>query len=393
MEAGRAYGMTAARLGPNAQEDLFEVEATRSLLDTLIADSRLYHSGADYKALLDFVVRLRNFAPFNAMLLQVQKPGLTYAASAPDWWERFKRKPKEGARPLLILWPFGPVSLVYDVMDTEGKELPQDVASFVARGPIGETEIEIFRHRTNRRKIFWDDLDAGDGRAGSIRRTRKATNEKERNEYRLLVNKNHAPAVRFATLAHELAHLFLGHLGLDQVLDVPDRHNLSYQQVELEAESVAFIVCKVTLGFVFLAVTGGEALYADLGHQPIRAAWFALVLPALLLNDFAQGALVLRDASAIENPFYRLFPPVMLVPVVVLATIATIIASQAVITGAYSVTRQAIQLGLIPRLTIRHTSEMHEGQIYIPRANTALLIGVLLLVAIFRTSDPLMAWP
>jgi KUP system potassium uptake protein len=148
----------------------------------------------------------------------------------------------------------------------------------------------------------------------------------------------------------------------------------------------------VTLGFVFLAVTGGEALYADLGHfgrQPIRAAWFGLVLPALLLNYFAQGALVLRDPSAIEYPFFRLFPPMMLVPMVVLATIATIIASQAVITGAYSVTRQAIQLGLIPRLTIRHTSETHEGQIYIPRANTALLIGVLLLVAIFRTSDAL----
>ena len=148
----------------------------------------------------------------------------------------------------------------------------------------------------------------------------------------------------------------------------------------------------VTLGFVFLAVTGGEALYADLGHfgrQPIRAAWFCLVLPALMLNYFAQGALVLRDPSAIENPFYRLFPPTLLVPMVVLATIATIIASQAVITGAYSVTRQAIQLGLIPRLAIRHTSETHEGQIYIPRANTALLIGVLILVGIFHTSDAL----
>jgi KUP system potassium uptake protein len=148
----------------------------------------------------------------------------------------------------------------------------------------------------------------------------------------------------------------------------------------------------VTLGFVFLAVTGGEALYADLGHfgrRPIQTAWFALVFPALVLNYFAQGALVLADPAAIENPFYQLFPPVVLVPVVVLATVATVIASQAVITGAYSVTRQAIQLGLIPRLAIRHTSETHEGQIYIPRANTALLTGVLLLVAIFRTSNAL----
>jgi KUP system potassium uptake protein len=148
----------------------------------------------------------------------------------------------------------------------------------------------------------------------------------------------------------------------------------------------------VTLGFVFLAVTGGEALYADLGHfgrKPIQLAWFALVFPALILNYFAQGALVLRDPTAIDNPFYRLFPSFLLVPVVVLATVATVIASQAVITGAYSVTRQAIQLGLIPRLTIRHTSETQEGQIYIPRANTAMLLGVLLLVAIFRTSEAL----
>jgi KUP system potassium uptake protein len=148
----------------------------------------------------------------------------------------------------------------------------------------------------------------------------------------------------------------------------------------------------VTLGFVFLAVTGGEALYADLGHfgrKPIQFAWFALVFPALVLNYLAQGALVLRDPTAIDNPFYRLFPSVLLVPVVVLATVATVIASQAVITGAYSVTRQAIQLGLIPRLTIRHTSETQEGQIYIPRANTAMLVGVLLLVAIFRTSEAL----
>jgi KUP system potassium uptake protein len=148
----------------------------------------------------------------------------------------------------------------------------------------------------------------------------------------------------------------------------------------------------MTLGFVFLAVTGGEALYADLGHfgrKPIQTAWFGLVLPALVLNYFAQGSLVLANPAAIENPFYRLFPTVALVPAVGLATVATVIASQAVITGAYSVTRQAIQLGLIPRLAILHTSETQEGQIYIPRVNSALLLGVLLLVAIFRTSNAL----
>jgi KUP system potassium uptake protein len=148
----------------------------------------------------------------------------------------------------------------------------------------------------------------------------------------------------------------------------------------------------VTLGAVFLAVTGGEALYADLGHfgrKPIRAAWFGLVLPALVLNYFGQGALVLADPTAISNPFYRLVPEAMLLPMVVLATAATVIASQAVITGAYSLTYQAIQLGLLPRLAILHTSAAHFGQIYIPRVNTALLIGVLMLVLMFQTSSKL----
>ena len=148
----------------------------------------------------------------------------------------------------------------------------------------------------------------------------------------------------------------------------------------------------ITLGAVFLAVTGGEALYADLGHfgrKPIQCAWLGLVLPALILNYFGQGALVLSNPAALENPFYRLVPEALLLPMVLLATAATVIASQAVITGAYSLTRQAIQLGLLPRFDIRHTSAEHSGQIYMPRINTVLLIGVLLLVGIFRTSESL----
>src|SRR5436190_5949274 len=139
----------------------------------------------------------------------------------------------------------------------------------------------------------------------------------------------------------------------------------------------------ITLGAVFLVVTGGEALYADLGHfgrKPIQTAWLYLVVPALLLNYFGQGAKVLADPTAIENPFYRLVPEAILLPMVVLATAATVIASQAVITGAYSLVRQAIQLGLLPRLAILHTSASQAGQIYIPRVNWALLVGVLLLV-------------
>jgi KUP system potassium uptake protein len=148
----------------------------------------------------------------------------------------------------------------------------------------------------------------------------------------------------------------------------------------------------VTLGLVFLAVTGGEALYADLGHfgrQPIQLAWLFFVLPSLLINYFGQGARLLADPTAIENPFYRLVPASLLYPMVVLATAATVIASQAVITGAYSLVRQAIQLGFLPRLAIIHTSDAYSGQIYIPRVNTALLVGVLLLVGLFRTSSAL----
>jgi len=147
-----------------------------------------------------------------------------------------------------------------------------------------------------------------------------------------------------------------------------------------------------TLGLVFLVVTGAEALYADLGHfgrRSIQTAWFGLVLPALLLNYFGQGAKVLADPTAIENPFYRLVPETLLLPMVVLATAATVIASQAVITGAYSLVRQAIQLGLLPRLAIQHTSASQAGQIYIPRVTGALLVGVLLLVGLFRTSSAL----
>ena len=148
----------------------------------------------------------------------------------------------------------------------------------------------------------------------------------------------------------------------------------------------------LTLGAVFLVVTGAEALYADLGHfgrGPIRAAWLTVCLPALTLNYLGQGALLLADPTAIENPFFLLYPEWALVPMVGLATAATVIASQAVITGAYSMTRQAIQLGLLPRLEIRHTSEAQFGQIYIPRVNLLLLLGVLMLVVQFRSSGAL----
>jgi len=160
---------------------------------------------------------------------------------------------------------------------------------------------------------------------------------------------------------------------------------------------LAFIYAHGTLGFVvvgsvFLAVTGAEALYADMGHfgrRPIQAAWLFIVLPALICNYLGQGALILNDPKAVENPYYLLAPGWGLAPLILLATAATVIASQAVITGAYSLANQAIQLGLLPRLEIVHTSSTQEGQIFIPRVNRVLLFGVLGLVLLFRSSAAL----
>ena len=148
------------------------------------------------------------------------------------------------------------------------------------------------------------------------------------------------------------------------------------------------------LGSVFLVVTGGEALYADMGHfgpKPIRIAWFALVLPALLLNYFGQGAMLLMDPSAAEQPFFRLAPSWALLPLVALATAAAIIASQALISGAFSLTRQAIQLGYSPRLDIEHTSSAEVGQVYVPQVNWALAICTIAIVIGFESSTALAA--
>ena len=220
-----------------------EVEEGRALLDQLLTDSKLYKSSQDYLDLLDFVTRLPDFAPFNAMLLQVQKPGLTFAASARDWRERFGCTPKEAARPLLILWPFGPVGLVYDVLDVEGGQLPDDVSSFLARGAVDSSMVDRFYALLERRQILVTLVDAGDGNAGLIRVASRPKPPAESTTYRLHINRNHAAATQFTTLAHELGHLCLGHLGPDPKLKIPERARLDHPQMEIEAESVAYIVC------------------------------------------------------------------------------------------------------------------------------------------------------
>jgi KUP system potassium uptake protein len=186
--------------------------------------------------------------------------------------------------------------------------------------------------------------------------------------------------------------LVIGLLGLAEIVRAPRilaaMNPLYAARFFVEHGFVGF----VSLGAVFLAVTGAEALYADMGHfgrRPIRLAFFTLVLPALLLNYFGQGALLLREPRAVANPFYLLAPRWALYPLLLIATLAAIVASQALISGVFSLSQQAVQLGFSPRMTIVHTSEREHGQIYVPQINTALMIGTLLIVAGFKSSDAL----
>ena len=188
--------------------------------------------------------------------------------------------------------------------------------------------------------------------------------------------------------------LVLASLGISSILKNPEILKAVNPYYAIEFFMVNHWHGIFILGAVFLVVTGGEALYADIGHfgkQPIRWAWFTIVLPCLLLNYFGQGALILGNTSLIENPFYYLAPEWALYPLVFLATIATIIASQAIITGAFSLTFQALQLGYFPRLKVVHTSEREEGQIYMPHVNWIIFVGTVSLVLAFQSSGKLAA--
>ena len=186
----------------------------------------------------------------------------------------------------------------------------------------------------------------------------------------------------------------LGGLGVVSIVETPEVLGAIHPQYAVDYFRTHGLAGWTILGAVVLAVTGAEALYADMGHfgkTPIQIAWVALVFPGLVLNYLGQGALILRNPAAAENPFYLLAPEWALYPMIVLATFATVIASQAVISGAFSVTRQAIQLGYLPRMQVRHTSDSEIGQIYIPSINRGLFVGVALLVLGFQSSSELAA--
>ncbi len=184
----------------------------------------------------------------------------------------------------------------------------------------------------------------------------------------------------------------LGGLGIYNILEAPFVLNALNPIYAFNFFVNEFSVAFITLGAVVLCVTGAESLYADMGHfgrDPIKITWFSFVFPSLTLNYYGQGALILKNPNNIENPFYMMAPDFLLLPLVILATLATIIASQACITGAFSVSRQALQLGFIPRMRIDHTSENQEGQIYLPRVNWLLMTGVMAVVLIFQNSSAL----
>ena len=239
------------------QLDLFgatQENIEKSLLADLLEQSRLYRHSKDYLELLDFVTRLPNFAPFNAFLLRLQKPGLRFASSAYDWRRKFNRRIKEGARPLIILWPFGPIALVYEVDDTEGDPLPESVLNaFHATGAMTSSKMDDFSLLLSKVGIDLKLIAYGDGHAGHVSAARepegltvqkRSTDAKVKPDYHVRVNSTHEPNVQFVTLLHELGHLYLGHLGPDKFLNISQRSRPSHPQRELEAESLAYLVCK-----------------------------------------------------------------------------------------------------------------------------------------------------
>ena len=216
----------------------------RVLIDQLIAATRLYNSSEAIEELFDFAIRFRAFAPFNAMLLHIQKPGLTQAATARDWWERFGRVPKVGKRPLLILRTMGPVDFVFDILDTEGDDLPPGAFTFPTFGNLTAEQFGEFAQKVAKERIDIVELDAGDAQAGWVRLIAQSESRNGKNCYELAYNRNHTAPTRFVTVAHELAHLYLGHLGSDGGRRVPDRRNILPAMKEVEAEMTAYLVAK-----------------------------------------------------------------------------------------------------------------------------------------------------
>jgi hypothetical protein len=218
----------------------------RALVDQLVADTRLYNSASDLKELLAFIARLRHIAPFNAMLLHIQKPGLSFAARPREWQVRFGRRPKPYARPLVVLRNFGPVEFVYDILDTEGDPLPEAVFSFPTYGDVPADWLSRAEQVLGRVSIRIHWLDRGDYTAGHARRLTDHGDNSRLETFEVGVNRNHPPASQLVTLAHEMAHIYLGHCGGDEKRGVKFNRPADLALREVEAETVAYLVAKRT---------------------------------------------------------------------------------------------------------------------------------------------------
>ena len=228
------------------------MKKTISELDRLFVEVGTYHTATDYTELLEFIRRFRKMKPFNAMLLHVQKPGSTFVASASDWWERFQRKPKPGARPLVILRPFGPVAFVYELSDTEGKPFPPEMeAPFQASGVVREGDFERLVKSLCFSGIRYDEAPFGAAFAGAVRLEdscesfpTKAGKKDFRVPFTLVVNQNLDLPTKLATIYHELGHVFCGHFGVKKLTILPQRSGLPKEVEEFEAESVCWLLCE-----------------------------------------------------------------------------------------------------------------------------------------------------
>lgn len=223
-------------------------------LDALFQEVGTYRQSAEYKQLLEFIAKLGNLAPFNAMLVHMQKPGVKYVATAPDWRKKFNRYPKRNARPLVILWPFAPVSFVFDLEETEGDRVPDAALDFFAtRGSISEELLYRTVHAARKYGVtVREEKDAPSSSAGCIFSITPAMQERYKDlgfpvgsRFGLVLNGKHSLATRYATLVHELAHLFCGHLGFREDDWWKNQRGFVHEPIrEVEAESVAWLVCK-----------------------------------------------------------------------------------------------------------------------------------------------------
>jgi len=221
-------------------------------IDKLYADVLDYRSTTAFKDLLKFIRKFRDMAPYNAMLIQMQKPGSTYVASVSDWQYRFGRKPKLGARPLIILRPFGPVAFVYELEDTEGRSVPNGILDPFTQSNNVVSEMALSQLITNLQKegIRLEQQNYGTNLGGFITSNvdekilQISNKESVRTIFAIVLNGNHTTTSKYTTILHELGHLFCGHLYQTKAKWLPQRYNLTYEQVEFEAETVNWLVCE-----------------------------------------------------------------------------------------------------------------------------------------------------